>query len=78
MGTDETGSGGTEREDGSTPRVTPASLLVFLALPAGAGAVLLLVFGPGILLTFFLLSLLVAVPIVATRIFAGPPRKESP
>ena len=67
---------GPDREDGTTPRVSPGSLLVFLSLPAVAGGVLFLVFGPGILVTFAILCVLVAIPIVTTRIFVGPPRKK--
>lgn len=65
----------TDSEVAGTARVSPGALLVFLALPVSGLLLLLLVFGPGILLVVGVLSGCVAIPVLGTHLF-GPRRKN--
>jgi len=58
-----------EEERSATPGVSPGALLVVLALPASGLLLLVLVLGPGILFALGSLALLVAIPVVSSRLF---------
>jgi hypothetical protein len=57
--------------DPRSPGVSPGTLLVFLALPGSGLLLLVMVLGPGILLAIGSLGLLVAIPVLGSRLF-GP------
>ena len=60
-----------EEDRAATPGVSPGSLLLVLALPASGIGLLVLVFGPGILFALGALAILVAIPVLSSRLFGS-------